>query len=531
MPTSPQPGAKTARDENFPVGSWLLPAALRPSIAAFYRVARHADDIADDPALSADDKLARLNALDEALAAGLELDEPGAGHARALLQAFARDAVRDQCRDWAELLAYCRLSAAPVGRFLLDLHGESEAAHPASDALCAALQILNHVQDCAQDRRHLGRSYIPADWLAGEGLTPDALAAPAASPALRRVLNRTLDGVDQLLGHARALPGLIRSARLRAEAAVIVEIASRLSALLRRRDPLAGTVKLSPLAYGRCVATGVVRAAWRAQPPKTSFYWAMRLLSRPQREAMFAIYAYCRELDDIADSHAAPEAKLARLGDWRDEVKALFDGCPATPAGRALLTPVRRFALDRAEFEELIRGMEMDVEGRMVAPDEPTLRTYCRRVAGSVGMLSIRVFGCTGSAGERFAVLLGEALQLTNILRDLDEDAAMGRLYLPREALAQAGINARDPDAVLRHPALPKVCASLAAAAEDRFTEAQAALAATHGAPLRPAVLMMKTYRVLLARLRRRGWPQTGPRTRLSGADLLWIALRHAVRA
>jgi squalene synthase HpnC len=275
------PASKTAAGENFPVGSWLIAAKLRPNVAAFYRFARAADDIADHRDLDAATKTARLKLLDAALLgdaaragdqaidaaldlrrrlldAGITLDHP-----RHLLQAFLADAANRPCRGWSDLLVYCRYSAAPVGRFLLELHGEGRAAWPAADALCAALQILNHLQDCQADQRRLGRRYVPQAWLTAAGLGPEALLAARTSPALRQVFDRVLDGVDRLNRTALTLPGQIANRGLRMEAAAIVEISRRLAAKLRRRDPLAARVALGRLQTLVAIARGIIRGRSR----------------------------------------------------------------------------------------------------------------------------------------------------------------------------------------------------------------------------------------------------------------------------
>ncbi len=280
--TRPMPPSKTEAGENFPVGSRLIAAAHRPVVAAFYRFARLADDIADDRAPSVEDKTRRLQALDFLLLGG----EPAADdegqcaaaalrvafldhglsidHPRHLLQAFMADAINRPCRGWSDLLAYCRYSAAPVGRFLLELHGEPRDSWPASDALCAALQILNHLQDCQDDWLRLRRLYVPSDWFAAAGLPPDALLMSRASPALRGVLDRVLDGVDALNATAAPLPASIRQRGLRMEAAAIVAISLKLARKLRRHDPLARRVALSPVEKLAAMATGAIRG-WRAR--------------------------------------------------------------------------------------------------------------------------------------------------------------------------------------------------------------------------------------------------------------------------
>ena len=247
-------------DENFPVASILIRRDLRRHVHAYYRFARNADDIADHPRLTAADKIARLDVMEAVLtgaattgsasAAGLRasLAETGVDpvHARELLVAFRQDAVRHRYADWADLMDYCRYSAAPVGRYVLALHGESTASWPASDALCASLQVLNHIQDCKRDLAELDRSYLPGDWLAAEGLTAEAVDAPAASQGLRRVFDLMLDATAALNRTAAGLPGHVRSRGLRIETAIIAGLAQRLHRHLSRQDPVAGRVKLRP---------------------------------------------------------------------------------------------------------------------------------------------------------------------------------------------------------------------------------------------------------------------------------------------
>lgn len=264
---------KTARQENFPVASLLLPANVRRQVTSFYCFARLADDVADDPVLTPDDKLARLDALEAALGGrtatadslpALRLreavggDEVLLGHAAQLLQAFRRDALVDHCRDWGDLMTYCRFSAAPVGRFLLDLHGEAPETLAPADSLCAALQVLNHLQDVADDLAAVGRVYIPRDWLQMAGLSHEALRGNHTSPELRQVFDMTLDHVDGLIDLARPLPRRIADRRLRCQAAITVQVADRLSARLRKADPLATKVKLSPLDYAAATVCGIL---------------------------------------------------------------------------------------------------------------------------------------------------------------------------------------------------------------------------------------------------------------------------------
>ncbi|MDH3242332.1 MAG: presqualene diphosphate synthase HpnD [Alphaproteobacteria bacterium] len=264
----------------------------------------------------------------------------------------------------------------------------------------------------------------------------------------------------------------------------------------------------------------------------SSFYWAMRLLPRDRREAMFAVYAFCRAVDDIADGPGSDGAKRMALAAWRHRIEAMYAGAPDHPVTGALAGPVAAFGLARDDFLAVIEGMEMDVSGRMVAPSVELLALYCDRAASAVGRLSARVFGLPHGVGDRLAGCLGQALQLTNLLRDLADDGAAGRLYLPREILAVHGIAHRAPAAALADPAIARVCADLVAMAEAHFAAAWAELGACPRGRARPARVMARIYGRLLARLKARGFaPEHLCRpVRLTAAEKLVTALVACLR-
>jgi squalene synthase HpnC len=266
------PSGKGRSGENFPVGSWLIRRDLRVHVHAFYRFARNADDIADNPALAPNDKLRRLDRMAAILDGASGEDSPAAAAMRAslaetgvtaqhchdVLHAFRLDATKLRYRDWDDLMEYCRYSAAPVGRQLLDLHGESHDTWPSSDALCSALQVLNHLQDCAADYRALDRVYLPLEDLTKAGCTVERLEAPAASSGLRRVIDSLLDRTEDLIATARDLPPRVAARGLRWESAVIVALAQRLARRLRQGDPLATRVKLSKNDFAAAFLTGIL---------------------------------------------------------------------------------------------------------------------------------------------------------------------------------------------------------------------------------------------------------------------------------
>ncbi|CCE00277.1 presqualene diphosphate synthase HpnD [Bradyrhizobium sp. STM 3809] len=259
----------------------------------------------------------------------------------------------------------------------------------------------------------------------------------------------------------------------------------------------------------------------------SSFYAAMRILPRAQRDAMFQVYSFCREVDDIADSDGPRPERLAALQKWRDDIDALYQGNPP-PRLRDYVASVKTFGLKREDFLAIIDGMEMDVPQEIRAPDLATLDLYCDRVASAVGRLSVRIFGMPEEDGILLAHHLGRALQLTNILRDIDEDAAIGRLYLPREALLFAGITGDDPAKVTQERALPKVCNSVAVRAKTHFEKADEIMRRNRRRAVRAPRIMSKYYRAVFELLMARGFALPREPVRVSKLTKIGIILRYA---
>jgi squalene synthase HpnD len=262
---------------------------------------------------------------------------------------------------------------------------------------------------------------------------------------------------------------------------------------------------------------------------RSSFYLAMRILPPEQRQAMYQVYAFCRAVDDIADDGGARTARIALLDRWRADIARLYAGQGPTALTEGLSGPARAFGLQQEDFLSIIDGMEMDVRQDIYAPDWKLLDIYCDRVASAVGRLSVKIFGIEAEKGRALSHHLGRALQMTNILRDLDQDAKMGRLYLPNEPLAKAGISEQDVSKVLSHPKLAEVCDALVGRAQGHFAEASAVMARCDRKSVRSPRIMASVYRALLEGLVRRGWAEPRKDVQPSKLRFAWAVMRYGI--
>ncbi|WNJ98784.1 presqualene diphosphate synthase HpnD [Thalassospiraceae bacterium LMO-JJ14] len=261
----------------------------------------------------------------------------------------------------------------------------------------------------------------------------------------------------------------------------------------------------------------------------TSFFWAMRRLDTPRRRGVFAVYAFCRDVDDIADGDLPLDRKRELLDAWRHEIELLYGGTCHHPISRALLDPVRTFNLQKADFLAVIDGMEMDAAPRVRLADMDELALYCDRVACAVGRLCVRIFGLGEDEGVRLSAELGMALQLTNILRDIVEDAGRDRVYLPADLLAGAGADGEGIEDVITAPGLAGLCDDLADRAEKHFEAAKTVIAAADPDAVRPAVMMMQVYCRILDKLQKRGWQNLETDVGPSKFEKIMIAVRYGV--
>jgi presqualene diphosphate synthase len=261
----------------------------------------------------------------------------------------------------------------------------------------------------------------------------------------------------------------------------------------------------------------------------TSFFWAMRRLEEDKRNAMYAIYAFCREVDDIADEPGEVEEKRLALGLWRGEIERLYADRPRKMTACALIQPVEKYGLHKEDFRAIIDGMEMDAAPSIRIKDMAELELYNDRVACAVGRLSVRVFGVPEKLGIQLAFAQGQALQLTNILRDIVEDAEQDRLYLPGDLLRSHDIASDDLAALVKHPNLEDICELLANVASRRYAEARELAGQCKRDDVRPAVMMMDVYHQILEKLIRRGWKDISSPVKLSKLEKMWTLLRHGV--
>ncbi|MFD2264693.1 squalene/phytoene synthase family protein [Lacibacterium aquatile] len=449
--------SKTPRNEDFPVASLFLAPHVRQDVSDFYKIARAGDDVADASDLSADEKIRQL----DDLRAGFRAVPGGIGPLSDLWAGFERDAQGWTPPDMAALVDQCRLTAAPVARYLLDRHGERSFAYPAGEALAIALQLLNHISDRSADEA-AGRRRLPARISSAE------------------VLGEALIWLEQ----ARPLPRLLLTSRLRRQAAMTWTVARIHAARLAagRKRPGLGAW-LSGLWAG-------LRPLERMPLPRSSFALAIASLKGEQRRGLQALYGYCRALDDLADGEAS--------GDLMPTVRALTAlefGVWQEPLSADLAWASARFNLSMADLRAVLDGVAMDEGAPIQAPDEATFALYCDRVAGAVGRLTLAILG---TPHPRLASTLGRALQRVNILRDLAEDADRDRLYLPDSLLARHDIPPIPAEA-LAHPAMAAAAQEFADEAEQEMILADAWIAALPDPTARrPLRLMLAAYRLLL---------------------------------
>jgi phytoene synthase len=556
----------TSHYENFTVGSWLLPRRQRRHLAALYAFARTADDLADEGDAPRAERLAALDAYESALErcfAGFA-DDPvfvALGHSvrecelpiepfRRLLQAFRADVRWRGFETVDELLAYCACSANPVGHLVLYLFGHRDAERQAlADRICTGLQLANLWQDLGRDVAR-GRLYLPRAVLREAGCDPEAVVRGEDGPALRQVLRAEVARARTLLTDGLGLADRVgrrlgREVRLFAGGglAILDEIDACDYAVLAHR-PTVGAARKARLVLGAMlpatvspatsmpVAPGGEAASLReayaycrevTRRSSSNFSYAFHLLPAERRDALYALYAFCRFVDEIADD-GGERNPAGLLATWRDELDRVYAGRPTHPIGVALADAVRRHPLERRHFDEIITGVETDLRQHRYETFD-ALETYCYRVASCVGLLCIEIFGHRHASARRYAVDLGIACQLTNILRDVREDARRGRIYLPLEDLRRFEVGEAELLAGRYSPSLAALLAFECGRARALYLRARGTLDDEDRVQLATAEAMRRIYERLLDRIEARHFDVFGGRVTLPGYQKVSLAL------
>lgn len=552
--------------ENFPVASRLLSREIRRHVAAIYAFARCADDIADEhPAsnrqLDDEERLVRLSEWERRL----ELAAKGAGEGpvftalahticvqnlpiqpfRDLLAAFRQDILVKRYSDFDSLLEYCRLSANPIGRLVLMLHGvRDEQAFRESDAICSALQIANHLQDVKADFES-GRVYLPQEDLRAFCVREEDLNSTMATSEfralmafqIRRVRGLFFEGFP-LLHRVGGRFGRELRAIFRGGLAALESIERENHDVLKRAPRLRKWDKaaaflaafLSVSRVGRLVEPAANDKAdmmfcrWLVNSSRSNFYSAIRILPRDRRRGMAAIYAFCRVVDDIVDNPGDVKDKRRKLKVWKRAIMGLGEGEYLHPIVRELARVVSAFGVDPKDLREICEGMEMDLKRSRYDSFED-LQTYCFKVASSVGLACMKVFGEDSLQGKEYAISLGMALQLTNILRDLRVDAEMGRIYIPLDDMNRFGVTEEEILEGGHSKCLVELLRFEAWRAQAFFEEAESSLPVRNRIRLFPARFMGAIYRRMLQRMLKLDFPPKGWNPSLSK----WAKIREAL--
>lgn len=535
-------GPKGKIRENFPVASCFLARRFRHRILSLYRLARFTDDIADNPELSPEERLsilqevesillnAHMNSAPEWLKPYVNLVKNGTAdvrHAIALISAFKQDITQKRYDSWEQSKAYCEQSAIPAGREVLRLCEEWHADLRASDALCSALQMLDHIQDMREDFIKRDHVYFPSNWF--ENVSE--LMGSRLSERAQKHVDIALDDIDNWLERAKSLPDTISDKGLRRQVYATIYAADILSRKLRQRDSLAKKIRLTRREKFLAAFKAATNTAFSRPPSffsdthkkrlRSSFFLPLRhIKAKDKKQAMMALYDFCRVVDDGVDHAETHEQARTHLAFWKKEISLIFDSIqkntdyhftPGHPVSRRLVPIAKRFGLHKEYFEDILAGQAMDVGGEMLRPTEERLDTYCYRVASSVGLIAIDILGYRHPDTPQFAIHLGKAMQLVNILRDVHEDAAKGRIYLPQETLARYGLEGISPEqlrvlAVEKSDTLVSTYNTVGAIAEQHFKQAEAYLDDIDRDVMQIALMMKSIYQTYLKRFYDKNW-------------------------
>ena len=263
--------------------------------------------------------------------------------------------------------------------------------------------------------------------------------------------------------------------------------------------------------------------------PKSSFYWGMKILEKERRESMFVIYAFCKKADSIADSRELKNKKIKKINELKKEINEIFKNNLNNNFSKILKCSIEKYKLNKQYFLDIIKGVEMDIDGIMICPNKKTFNLYCYRVAGAVGLLSLKIFGDYNQRTKRFGLYLAKALQITNILRDIKQDKIMGRMYIPKEILNSVGIKTNKIILILKNKKFPIACTKLAALADLNFQYADKQLKFCSQKKLKSAILIMNTYKLLLKKLKKKGWENLEEKVNLTKLEKFFLFIKGII--
>ena len=521
--------------ENFSVISMLMPGLLRADIRNFYYFARGADDIADSTTLEKQERLGLLVHLNKILEGGEEAPNWAVNylkairegrteirHARALLSAFIQDVTKDRYENFDSLIDYCQRSAAPIGRAYLELAEEWQADTESADNLCIALQLINHLQDIKEDYKDRNRVYFPENWFSDIS----EIGAEAESENISEIKSKVLEEINKRIKNSQKLLSTVKGNFLRLQLSVIRASAITLSSKLAKSDILKNKVRLSLADRAKVFFRGLVyfilsaafyinsvfvaranarsKKMGRSYSYGSSFFKPIAGMIMAKRRDMFSLHRFFRNMDNEIDEAKSLEESKEAVEFFEKEIEALyldsssdFTLYPKSSFTRKLIPLVRKYNLKKEYFMDSIKGQKMDVEGKMLAPSMETLDLYCYRVASTVGLLAIEIFGYKHESAKEFAINMGKGLQLINIIRDVREDAKKGRIYLPIEELRDKNIEKIMPDEILAEEfaaEIGQVQKSLSKRAREFIKKAEENLHIEDRENMRPALWMKDIY-------------------------------------
>lgn len=541
--------------ENFPVASIFLPKSVAKPILAFYNFARITDEIADSKTLSQAEKLTQLNHIYYLLQTQ-QPDEkypylqPLFQHTKngnisiknclALIEAFIQDAQNPEYNNFDDVLKYCRKSAASVGRIVLEACGEYHADYDASDKICSVLQILNHLQDLKSDYTNLQRLYFAKNYFPNL----EDLKLSHENIKVMEFKTEILNQTNNLLNEAKNLAKTICRNRVRVEIQTIINVCYALQEKLLSNNIMAKRVELTKTEKLFCLLKAIPQAIFQkpnfadiTRKTKSSFFAPLLKLPKDKRQAMFAFYAFCHEIDDIVDEpHNAPTA-AAQLNFWIAEIEKIYStnslDYPTNPIAKELMKYVAKYNLQKQHLLGVINGQYLDLQNKMLLPSDELFTDYCYKVASCVGLVCVNIFGynpANQTQIQNFAINLGHALQIINIMRDIEEDAARGRIYLPASILQNTKLENITPENLHKNfasykPELQNILQKMAQKTEFHFAESDKYLPKSEQQNMKVALLIRKVYEMYFNKMKQQNFIFDKAQIKLSNIEKLKLLL------